>query len=345
MSDSIAEPKGLGTVALNAGTGVGPESGSQTELMSELATYLGKLGLGDEHLAKVISLMQATSGAAIPVESHEESPADAQPAPDAEGSPSSESPLSNNFSQPVRSTPKVPDSPQTGAVTLFLAEEQQILLQAFRSFFDGQPTVDLLGSSGDTSSEALIQAAEEMCPKVMLLGVKALRPSTVEILESLRDACPDLAIVLLFAFYDSKGIKALREYSRDVSVGRAYLLKHTIDTVDQLTHAITSVAEGRMIVDPMVMEELIKNGDTHSRMLQELSPRALEVLHWVSKGYRNETIAGVLSRDVKTIERHINNIYTTILGSDDEAKHPRVRAALMYLRATGVLSTEQLMEE
>ena len=111
------------------------------------------------------------------------------------------------------------------------------------------------------------------------------------------------------------------------------------------TNAISSVAEGRMIVDPMVMEELIKNGDTQNGMLRELSPRALEVLHWVSKGYRNETIAGVLSRDVKTVERHINNIYTTLLDSDDDAKHPRVRAALMYLRATGVLSTEHLMED
>ncbi len=127
-------------------------------------------------------------------------------------------------------------------------------------------------------------------------------------------------------------------------MGRAYLLKHTIDTVDQFTHAITSVAEGRMIVDPTVMEELLKNGDSQNSMLRELSPRALEVLHWVSRGYRNETIAGVLSRDVKTVERHINNIYSTLLSSNDEAKHPRVRAALMYLRATGVLSTDQLLE-
>ena len=115
--------------------------------------------------------------------------------------------------------------------------------------------------------------------------------------------------------------------------------------MDQLTHAICSVAEGRMIVDRTVMEELIKTGDTQNGMLRDLSPRFLEVLQWVARGYRNETIAGVLSRDVKTVERHINNIYTALLGPDDDAKHPRVRAALMYLRATGVLSTDQLMED
>ena len=68
-------------------------------------------------------------------------------------------------------------------------------------------------------------------------------------------------------------------------------------------------------------------------------------MHWVSRGYRNETIAGVLSRDVKTIERHINNIYTTLLSPEDDPRHPRVRAALMYLKATGLLSNEILLED
>ena len=93
-----------------------------------------------------------------------------------------------------------------------------------------------------------------------------------------------------------------------------------------------------MIVDPSVMEELIKTGDNQSEALRDLTPRALEVLHLVSRGYRNETIAGVLSRDVKTIERHINNIYGTVFCDDDDTGDRRVSAALMYLRATGALS-------
>ena len=50
----------------------------------------------------------------------------------------------------------------------------------------------------------------------------------------------------------------------------------------------------------------------------------------------------VLSSDVKTVDRHINNIYSK-LHSDleegpEESRHPRVQAALTYLRATGLLS-------
>ena len=305
--------------------------GARSGLMSELTSYLANLGLSDGHLANVVSLLQAT---------HDESPIQSE---NEQEELTTEEPQSSPTStgKPQQSESSINNK----TVRLFLAEEQQILMQAYQTFFKSSPEVEVVGYSADTSGDALIEAVTNHNPDVMLLGVKALRPSTVEQLEALRAAHPNLGIVLLFAFYDAQGIKALREFSRDVNVGRAYLLKHTIDTVDQLTHAISSVAEGRMIIDPTVMEELIKTGDAQGGMMRELSPKALEVLHWVARGYRNESIAGVLSRDVKTIERHINNIYTTLLDSEDDARHPRVRAALMYLRATGVLSTEQLIEE
>jgi len=287
-------------------------------------------------LAEVVSLMQATHG-------ESSSPAEIEEPIKEEHIRTREEPPPSSATAGGNEQPG--STGDTKTVRLLLAEEQPIQLQAYQTFLKTQSNIGLVGCTSDTSSEAMVDAVTTFEPDVLLLGVKALRPSTVEKLEALRDAHPNLAVVLLFAFYDIQGIKALREFSRDVSVGRAYLLKHTIDTVDQLAHAISSVAEGRMIVDPTVMEELIKTGDSQSGMLQDLSPRALEVLHWVSRGYRNETIAGVLSRDVKTIERHINNIYSTLLDSDDDAKHPRVRAALMYLRATGVLSTEHLMED
>ena len=183
----------------------------------------------------------------------------------------------------------------------------------------------------------------------MLLGVKMAERATVEKLEKLREACPDLALVLLFAFYDAQGIKALREYSKNASSGSAYLLKHNIDTAEQLTQVILSVSEGRIIMDPMVMEGLIRTGETENSFLRELSPRELEVLSWMAKGYRNNTIADVLSRDVETVERHINNIYSKLHNEKDEgghdSPHPRVRAALTYLKATGMLPNQQFFDD
>jgi DNA-binding NarL/FixJ family response regulator len=310
-SSSYTTNRAIGEEVL-PGKGDAATEDKATDLVRDLTSYLSNLGLGEAHLAKVISLLQSLGREELPFKT-------VQPA-----------------------EPLGPSAKQT--IKLYLVEEQQILREAYLSFFGGQRTIEVVGSSGDTSSEAMVSGAKTLKPKVILLGVKAVQAATVEKLALLREACPQAGLVLLFAFYDLQGIKALREFSSDASAGCAYLLKHTIDTVEQLVQVVYSVAEGRIIIDPMVMEELIRTGDARNSFLKELSPKELEVLGWMAKGYRNETIAEVLSRDVKTIERHINNIYGKFQDTDDSS-NPRVRAALLYLRATGLLSTEQPGEE
>ena len=221
-------------------------------------------------------------------------------------------------------------------IRLYLAEEQQILREAFHSFFTSHSSIDMVGSSGNTSGESLVEAAQALKPEIMQIGVKTLQPATVEKLEMLREGCPDIGLVLLSASYDVKGIKALREFSRGASNGCAYLLKHTIDTVEQLTQVICSVADGRIILDPRVMEGMMADQDAHSAVLKDLSPRELEVLSWMAKGYRNDTIAQVLCLDLETVERHINSIYGK-LGNSQSSQPPRVQAILSYLSGVGLM--------
>ena len=286
---------------------VQPDAVAETD-PSEIIDYLSNLGLSDHHMSRVNSLLRLTQSTATVVQ------------------------------------PQEPDHPAAvtsqKTVTVFLAEEQPIFRALFHSSLANRPGVEIVGSTADCSSESLVTAALEFCPQVMVLGVKGLQASTVEKLESIREACPETALVLLFSFSNDQGIKALREFSRDTSVGRAYLPKHTIDTVEQMEQVVHWVSEGRMIIDPAVMERLFQSEGSLSQPLKELSPKAVEVLHWLAKGYRNETIAEQLSRDTKTIERHINNIYSTFEEDERNEMHPRVRATLVYLKAVGQIQTD-----
>jgi len=85
------------------------------------------------------------------------------------------------------------------------------------------------------------------------------------------------------------------------------------------------------------MEGLMPKPESKSPQLQELLPRELEVLSWVAKGYRNNTIAEVLCLEPKTVERHINNIYSK-LGHFPPSKDQRVHAVTLYIKGTGKLS-------
>ena len=228
-------------------------------------------------------------------------------------------------------------------IKLYIAEEQQILRQAYQSFFIQHHSIEVVGSSGNTDPESLLGATSALKPDVILLGIKILQPSIVEKLEMIRESRPGSAIVLLSAYYDINGIKALREFSRTMSVGCAYLLKHTIDTVEQLTQVISAVSEGRIILDPAVMEGLVSASDHKMSFLRELTPRELEALSWMAKGYRNSTIAEIMGLETKTVERHINSIFSKLVGPD--SKHPRVHAIMLYLRGTGILPAQGFDEE
>ena len=174
------------------------------------------------------------------------------------------------------------------------------------------------GASPHTDGESLV-AATALSPDVILVGTRSLQSNTIDQLRTLRRMAPTVGIVLLSFSYDLKGIRALREFSRHASVGCAYLLKHTIDSVEQLVQVVSSVAEGRIIVDPGVMEELVTATEPKSGLLKNLSPREMEVLGWMARGYRNNAIAQILHLEPKTVERHINNIYSK-LGDTPEPR-------------------------
>lgn len=220
------------------------------------------------------------------------------------------------------------------AARVYLAEEQQLLLEAYRSGLTSAADITLVGASSEVTGAALIRATRALKPDVVVVGTGTLQEGTVEQLRELRREAPGVGLVVLSYAYDVKTNAALREFSRRAPGGCAYLLKHTIGEIDQLVQVILAVASGRIIMDPGVMGELVTVAEQNTTGLRNLSPREMEVLGWMARAYRNEAIARILHLEPKTVERHINNIYGKIGGCPD-AKHPRVHAIGLFMRAAG----------
>jgi hypothetical protein len=60
----------------------------------------------------------------------------------------------------------------------------------------------------------------------------------------------------------------------------------------------------------------------------------------MARGYRNASIAEVLSLESKTVENHINNIFSKLSEYIPNARDARVAAVLSYLRATGAVTAD-----
>ena len=224
---------------------------------------------------------------------------------------------------------------------MLIAEEQEIFRDAYRGFFSDHPDIETIGISRDTEATRLAHQVDNLSPDVILLGVGAVHREAVEALEAIGDTRRESATVLLAASYDELSMNALRRLSRGAPSGLAFLLKHKVNSVRELTQVILGVAEGRMVIDPSVLDGLIAVEDRAASLLKELSPRELEVLGWMAEGYRNSTIADLLTLELKTVERHINSIFGK-LGDCPEAKDMRVYAITLYLTATGRMPTSSI---
>jgi DNA-binding NarL/FixJ family response regulator len=145
----------------------------------------------------------------------------------------------------------------------------------------------------------------------------------------IREEHPEVGVLLLSQVLEAKS--ALQLF-RDSPEGFGYLLKDRVLEVDDFLDAVRRVAAGGSAVDPQVVSQLLgRRGDDP---LSELSPREREVLGLMAEGRSNQGICDKLFLSPKTIESHVNSIFTKLDLRQAPDDHRRVLAVLAYLRGS-----------
>ena len=231
-------------------------------------------------------------------------------------------------------------------IRVYIEEEQEILREAFKVVLPVvDPDIEPVSISGagpiaGGNLEQLTHKLNVLSPDVVLLGVKTLETPAIASLRLIRDKFPSIGTVVLCAYYSHDALKYLKSYLKKNSRRGAYLYKHSVDSVAEFSRVIHAVAEGRLIIDPQVFEGLMVENNIQNSVLKTLTSRELEILNWMAKGYKNSAIAEVLSLELKTVENHINNIFSKLSEYIPNARHARVAAVISYLKATGAITGE-----
>jgi DNA-binding NarL/FixJ family response regulator len=167
--------------------------------------------------------------------------------------------------------------------------------------------------------------------------VKKLDVNIIDELERIRNSYPGMGIVILITFYSSQDIELLRRLALCGESGMALFLKQSLDKVDQLCRTILAVSQGQVILDPPLATFMFA-GKPECPFLKQLTTRELEILSLLSQGYTNSAIADTLFIDIKTVEHHLNSMYSKLKADPDyNTKHLRVSAARLYLETMGSL--------
>jgi DNA-binding NarL/FixJ family response regulator len=220
------------------------------------------------------------------------------------------------------------------ALRVVVADDTYLVRQALEQILSSVGGIEVVASAGDRDS--LVAAIEEQRPDAVLTDIRMPPTGTdegIQVARQLRETHPRVGVVVLSQYADPDYALALLEGG---SQGRGYLLKERVSDPGQLTGAVRATAAGEAVIDPKVVEVLVKARSLATTSpLSELTPRERDVLAELAQGKSNAAIAQSLVLTKRAVEKHINSIIMKLqLGNPDDVSR-RVKAALVYLAGAG----------
>jgi len=171
-----------------------------------------------------------------------------------------------------------------GRISVLLADDSLIVREGCAHCWARLMTVDVVGVAGDYAE--LVARAEELAPHVIVTDIRmppTFQREGIDAAQLVRKRHPGTGIVILSQFDDPEYAVALLS---EGASGCAYLLKDGVAAGDQLARAIRTVSSGGSLLDPKIVEAMVRPlGEA------DLSPAEEELLAWVAEGRPIKAIA------------------------------------------------------
>ena len=215
-----------------------------------------------------------------------------------------------------------------------LADDNYLIREGVSALLAEVDDVEVVAAVGDP--QALLAAVAAHRPDAVLTDIRMPPTFGTEGLEAarrIRDTHPDVGVVVLSSFLEEEWCLRL---VADGAAGLGYLLKDGIYDVDELVHALRTVARGGSALDPRVVDGLLRREARPSSALGRLTDRERQVLQQMAMGRSNGAIGRRLALSERSVEKHITGIFDKLGLPDEGAVNRRVSAVVAYLREGGV---------
>ena len=223
-------------------------------------------------------------------------------------------------------------------ISILIADDHELTRESLAVLLDREPGIEVVGVAAD--GRTAISMAKSLQPTVAILDVNLPLINGIQVARQMRVDSPRTGLVML-SNHD-RG-EYLKEFMRDDSAGKAFLLKATLRNTRDIVRSIEDVTAGRTVLDPAMVSKLTSDDGVRLRgALKNLSPRELQVLGLMAKAHSNRAIAEALFIQPRTVEHHISSVLAKLGFNSNGAKHGRVFAILTYLESTGQLPVHEI---
>jgi DNA-binding NarL/FixJ family response regulator len=210
-------------------------------------------------------------------------------------------------------------------IRLIVADDHQLVREGLVRLLGLEKDLQVIGSAA--TGEELVALVERLRPDVALVDIRMPGVGGIGATRQIVSRFPDVGVVLLTMHDEDEMVL------EGLAAGaRAYLLKDC--SHQELVNTLREVAKGGAYLPSVHLRKLLAEFQNlrqqHPTVTQNscdvLSPRELDVLGCVVRGYSNKQIARELRIDETTVKTHLHRIFEKLDVRD------RTQAAIFALQ-------------
>jgi len=197
-----------------------------------------------------------------------------------------------------------------------LADDEAMVRAGLRLLIEGEPDLEVVGEAVD--GEDAVRVVAQTSPDVVLMDVRMPRLNGLDAARAILEEAPSTRVIVLTTFDEDEVVdEAMR---RGVA---GFLLKSS--PPEDMVEAVRRASRGQGVIDPSVVPGVISRygavpaPPTRSAALDVLTPREIEVLRMVGRGYSNAEIAAALFLGETTVKTHLGRVLDK-LGLRDRSR-------------------------
>jgi len=203
-------------------------------------------------------------------------------------------------------------------IRVMLADDHLVVRMGLAAIISIERDMEVVGEAAD-GAEA-VKLATELHPDVVIMDIMMPKLDGVAATAEIRKRNPETQILILTTFGTSDDLR------RALEVGaKGALVKDSAQM--ELVSAIRECAAGRKIISPAITRQL-----QYEMPKIELSPRQLEMLNYVAKGFNNAEIANMVGIGRDCVKAHLSAAFTRLNASSrSEAVAIAIRQHLLKM--------------
>ncbi len=215
-----------------------------------------------------------------------------------------------------------------GSITVVLADDNLIVRAGVRALLAREHDVEVLGEASDHPE--LIAAALEHQPQVVVSDIRmppTFQREGIDAAKEIRQRNPGTGIVILSQYDDPEYAVSLLA---DGAAGYSYLLKDRLAEGDQLVDAIRAVATGGTLLDPAIVDALVRPVQTGD---DDLSPADQELLTFIAEGKPIKAIAVLRRTTPEAVSDAVEHLFLDLARAVSSGTDSALRRLRMLHQA------------